>query len=333
MEAFGHLYGHIETFHGHKSEILKRWMASPPVGDILREHGFTTEFFAQHFGMKVIEYALGNIEGSRRPGECPVISVMVIMFQKRGIPLPDIFMICAQLKNTLLHYALDEKMLTPEVLKEICTLMDCNFAGVIRDYIARKYGDTAAAPGTGTPPVEAAAPLPAAGRESVPEITVSAASEADPKRTTSAAEYMGEVDIDMEMIDELIELEHEALGHLEREEELNEATKEGVVSLFEQYSRILNMMIEFNELAYTLNLLKNLLNETDPEQLDNMNKTAILSYITAIINDLNHWRTTVFIDQSADDIHYLDKTLLSSIAQLEIMLRPPEEEEDAIEFF
>ena len=46
------------------------------------------------------------------------------------------------------------------------------------------------------------------------------------------------------------------------------------------------------------------------------------------------WRTSVFMEKSAEDIHYLDKTLLSSIAQLQILLSPPDANEtEEIEFF
>jgi hypothetical protein len=57
-------------------------------------------------------------------------------------------------------------------------------------------------------------------------------------------------------------------------------------------------------------------------------------YIKAIISDLSMWRVGVFIDKNADDIHYLDKTLLSSITQLQIMLSPQTDAHIAeVEFF
>ncbi|MBN2895794.1 MAG: hypothetical protein JXK05_07915 [Campylobacterales bacterium] len=35
---------------------------------------------------------------------------------------------------------------------------------------------------------------------------------------------------------------------------------------------------------------------------------------------LQSWKRTVFVTREAEDIHYLDKTFLSSIAQLQMML-------------
>lgn len=57
-------------------------------------------------------------------------------------------------------------------------------------------------------------------------------------------------------------------------------------------------------------------------------------YLKAIISDLQSWRMAIFITMEAEDIHYLDKTLMSSIVQIQMTLMPQEEaQEDEIKFF
>jgi two-component system chemotaxis response regulator CheY len=75
--------------------------------------------------------------------------------------------------------------------------------------------------------------------------------------------------------------------------------------------------------------------ETTPVESISVDNCGVVSiYIKAIIDDLSMWRRSVFVDQSAEDIHYLDKTLLSSIAQLQITLSQGEGAmTDEIEFF
>lgn len=323
-QGFGHLFEHIELLEAAQHSILERWMGRSDVRSALRRNGIGPEFFGRHFGSRVIAYALGVVTGEQRLGNCPVIGVMLAIFREKEIPLADLFVVCVQLKNTFIDFALEEGILTRELFDEIASLLDRNFEGVIREYLAPT--DT---PLTCSIVWEKPAPESAPRAAATPDVaTVQAAA------VTSAAEYAREVEIDMEIIDELIELEHEAIGHLELYEELGGRTKEHVVSLFLQYARILNMMLEFQQLAFALNMLRELLEKTEIETLEASNKNGIVIYIKAIIDDLSHWRNAVFLEKSAADIHYLDKTLLSSIAQLEIMLLPSEgEDDDAIEFF
>ncbi len=328
-QGFVHLFEHIELLEAAQQQILERWMERSDVRSALRRNGIGPEFFGRHFGSRVIAYALGVVTGEQRLGNCPVISVMLAIFREKEIPLADLFVVCVQLKNTFLDFALEQGILTREVLEEIAALLDHNFEGVIKEYL-----NPTDIPLTCSIVWEKPTPQPASSAAQTPSIATPRSASPETTAVTSAAEYAREVEMDMEMIDELIELEHEAIGHLELFEDLGGRTKEHVVTLFLQYARILNMMLEFQQLAFALNMLRELLEKTEIESLEASNRSGIVIYVKAIIDDLSHWRNAVFIEKSADDIHYLDKTLLSSIAQLEIMLLPNEgEDDDAIEFF
>lgn len=313
---FEHLCHHVELLTEETPTILQAWIERPNVRRTLKQNGLNPQFFGKHFGARVIAYALGVIKGEEYLGGCPVINVMLAIFKEKKISLADLFVICVQLKNTMLDFAYDRNFLTREVLDEICEVFDHNLEGVVRDYLVDDRRSFIATPaGTAKDATLYPTHMPS-------------------YRVTSAAEYAGEVDVDMEMIDELIELEHEAVGTLELFDDLGVRAKENVLNLFVQYARVLNMMLEFQQLASALNMLRELLEQTDTDAMEASIRSVIVTYIKAIIDDLAHWRTSVFIDKNAEDIHYLDKTLLSSIAQLEIMLLPSEESgDDAIEFF
>ncbi|MBD3825231.1 MAG: hypothetical protein IE916_12115, partial [Epsilonproteobacteria bacterium] len=66
--------------------------------------------------------------------------------QKKSIPLSDVFIICVHFKNALLYYALECKILTAEMLKEIASLVDFNFEGVITQYVGLYYNDYSLTP-------------------------------------------------------------------------------------------------------------------------------------------------------------------------------------------
>ncbi|MBD3825096.1 MAG: hypothetical protein IE916_11400 [Epsilonproteobacteria bacterium] len=94
------------------------------------------------------------------------------------------------------------------------------------------------------------------------------------------------------------------------------------------------MMYEFQELAYSLTILRELLEKFDLEGSEKETHYMIYIYLKAIISDLQSWRLAVFITKQAEDIHYLDKSLLSSITQLQMTMMPTTQDtQEEIEFF
>ena len=57
--------------------------------------------------------------------------------------------------------------------------------------------------------------------------------------------------------------------------------------------------------------------------------------LTNMVSDLASWRKTIFIDRQANDVHYLDSSLLSSCLQIEMIFNENEieEEDDGLELF
>jgi len=125
------------------------------------------------------------------------------------------------------------------------------------------------------------------------------------------------------MIHELDELESDTLNAIYASDEtIDRHSLDEAAQLFEQYAKVLYSMYEFEELAYTLTILKELLISTELSGITEETNYMITIYLKAIINDLQSWRMGIFITKEAEDIHYLDKTLLSSVAQLQITLMP-----------
>ncbi|MEA1983879.1 MAG: hypothetical protein U9N39_10075 [Campylobacterota bacterium] len=207
------------------------------------------------------------------------------------------------------------------MIQEICILMDYNFEGVIKEYVELYYNDKYK------------------DEEYIiknkPETkTLKNSLGLEEQKHTSASIYLQEIELDMEMIDELDELESDTLNAIDLDETIHQNSLLEASRLFEQYAKVLNSMYEFEELAYTLTILTELLISTDIQSLQEDTKYMISIYLKAIISDLQSWRMSIFITNEAEDIHYLDKTLLSSIAQLQITLMPQDEKQiEEVEFF
>ena len=318
---FPRLNKEILLIEKNKEVILDKWLSYEIVQETLCINDFKIDFFREKFASKVFDFAVGVVKSENTVGDCPVIGVMLMLFKKKHIPLADVFMICVHLKNALLHFTYQNKILDDHVIEEIAVLMDYNFNGVIKEYTYLYYHDeykTRHCTLTDEEPVSL-------GQTDTLLENI---------ETTSALTYLQEVDLDTEMIAELSELESDTLNAIDEDETITQNSLYESAHLFEQYAKVLNMMLEFEELEYTLGILKELLQNTEYHSLNEDDKNMITIYLKAIISDLQSWRISVFVTHEAEDIHYLDKTLMSSIAQLQITLMPQNEaQEDEVEFF
>jgi len=320
---FTNLHKHIELIESNKDTILTTWMEYEVVKKKLSLNTIEIDFFQEKFAAKVFDFSISIVKKENELGNYPVIGVMLMLFKKKNIPLSDIYMICVHFENSLLHFAYKNSILNNKVIKAITNLTDYNLEGVIKEYVAIYYKDIREEPVS--KPKASKKKISTPATKSLKQTTSS---------HTSAIEYFKDVVIERDIVDELDELENDTINAIDSQLELDQNSLYESANLFEQYAKVLNMMYEFDELAYTLTLLKELLNNVDLNNLSNDTKHMVNIYLKAIINDLHAWRMSIFIHQDAQDIHYLDKTLLSSIAQIRITLSPSETtDDDEVEFF
>lgn len=131
----------------------------------------------------------------------------------------------------------------------------------------------------------------------------------------SAGDFVDKEGIDEGIIDELGDIleEYYAIAESEFNEEYLEKYKE----ILQKFISIFEYSIEFKDLAYGL---EKLLTFLDKNILNDENKEFIKMLLDSVMEDLNKFYQTVFVEKSAVDIHYLDASLLANIAQIEIML-------------
>ena len=114
-------------------------------------------------------------------------------------------------------------------------------------------------------------------------------------------------------------------------EETSRANLLEITMLLEKYAHTIKLMQEFDELAQALFSTCDVLNNV--EEFDAHAIETMRVFLESIFEDLSSWRTTIFQDKIAQDIHYLDASLFSSCLQLELSLTQAEVPEEDIEFF
>jgi len=94
-----------------------------------------------------------------------------------------------------------------------------------------------------------------------------------------------------------------------------------IVELLKQYSIFLNNFVDFYELSTSLNLLSELLENSNFDLLQQEHKEFISLFIKAILQDLLDWKEHVFIVQDAVDVFYINASILNSCIQLESYIK------------
>lgn len=306
---FDYLKSRFFEFASCKNEIVENWVKDEIVLPRLKHNGISPKFFADHFAGRIIDYALGVVSGEKPIGNCPVVHIMLQMFKEKDIPLNDIFIICAGLKNEILRILLDKNMLTQESINEVVFFMDKNFEGVLKEYLYEEL------------------------------INIEQSEEQEHKskeirRIISAVEYIDEVSVDSNDLDEMRELEDEAIAAMANEEFLSESGRDKFIKAANKYSKILSYLLEFGGLGYSLGMLSEIIAECNINTLCEQTRKRLPIFCGAIIEDLQTWRIAVFENADAKDIHWMDDGFLSSISQLQVMLMPNiDDNDDELELF
>ena len=125
----------------------------------------------------------------------------------------------------------------------------------------------------------------------------------------------------MEELQELSELDQE-IGEALAEFEIKPSVPEAVrlADYFSRYASTISLLFEFEDLAYSVKSLAQILSQVTEENLAAGKGEKLAILINGFARDLENWRTTIFIDKSTRDIHYLDSSLFSSCLQIEAAL-------------
>lgn len=286
--------------------IVTAWVNSELAAEKFKQNTINRKFFARHFGIRVIGHLLNVIKGTVKPGQCPVMTVMLVFFKEKQIPLSDIFIICSSLRERLVEYFMERGELSQGLYRELSFLIDRNFEGVIREYF-----DICIYPhALSQTPEESQG---AAARIERPV-------KAGEGTRISAKEFLENNAVQQDDIDELSDLVQDVETLLFDRETLDAESFETLKTLFEKYTYIVDGFYEFQELGYSLSVLVGLLSSIRFGDIAPEDHKKVLAFFDSISSDLNSWRKNIFVEQSAIDINYLDDSLLSSIAMFEVLL-------------
>ena len=149
----------------------------------------------------------------------------------------------------------------------------------------------------------------------------------------SSKEYNEELDeYTLTEIQELDEIEYEIHDLISELQDKKQDSLHKIVLRLLKFATVLNKLMEFKELSFSISSLSDLLDKQNIVELDESTYKKMLLFLENITIDLSSWRRIVFIEQSANDIHYMDSSLFSSILQLELIFNTDQEHENEDDF-
>jgi hypothetical protein len=207
-------------------------------------------------------------------------------------------------KELMLGWLQENKKLDANDLERWHLKMDTFF-----DYLRRTYP----APGHETP---------VAPGEEMPDLKamVRHIHEEQVRNKIAAPDFLAGFDFDTTIIDELADVESETLDMLYKKSQLDQEVLKKVEKLLLDYALLLDNTYEFKELAFALSNLCEVLGRSHESATAAGTQKKVRLFLDGILSDLQRWRGNVFITRDALDVHYLDASLFSSIAQLDVLL-------------
>ncbi|MEA2100713.1 MAG: response regulator [Campylobacterota bacterium] len=154
----------------------------------------------------------------------------------------------------------------------------------------------------------------------------------------TAKELIEQIDhIDLQELQELHDLDSDLYDSMEKFENGDFNELMGISKLLERYAGTIYPVVEFENLYVAIYSLAKQLASIDFSTVNETKYTMFFLYLRSIREDLAGWRKHVFVEQTTNDIHYLDASLISTALQLEVLISENsddiESDEDDLEFF
>lgn len=134
-----HLSSTLTLFVDAKEEIVKQWVEYPSPHEVLLHHGIDTETFRELFAGSVFDYFIEVIRGTQEIGDCPVMATFLNFLKDRDVTSAELFVICSHFRKAMIDFTYINGIDNRELIDEISSVFDLNFAGVLKMYSERIY--------------------------------------------------------------------------------------------------------------------------------------------------------------------------------------------------
>lgn len=133
----------------------------------------------------------------------------------------------------------------------------------------------------------------------------------------SSSKYFETHEISPTIIEKFLELDDRLEDLFYDSDSISQDEIDLLASIFEGYVSSLNHLYVFTNLAYVLQALTSIIKSLDIYVMDDEFKKKMFDFLITVSKDLVKWASIVLIEKEANDIHYLESSLMSSVQEFQ----------------
>lgn len=321
----------VDDYDKVTKELSSKWIERKRVSETLKRYNISGNFFKKYFGRKIYEYFIGVIREEKEAGNCPYIHIFLRFCSDKNIQLHEIYMICSELKNVVVHHYIQNiyHAGNTDAYWQIVDLWDANFSGVIEEFITSDYTVTETIEETGT------------------EATILSSERLADIRFNDHQHYDSNYLFEMLSVDTVDKIEQfvENLDEMlltlyELEEALPEESLQlmkKIVVVINDFHELVDTFVVFPVVVRTFNNLSKFLSQIKRDAYQKQDRKEVLvAHLIGLFKDLEQWINIVFIQKAAKDVHYLDASFANNVAEIESIFNEKTivtQDDDSLEFF
>lgn len=115
----------------HKIEIAKVWTDKPSVKEIFDNHNINSEYFINHFALKIIDNFTDVLNGSKSVGNCPEMDNFIKFMFDQKITAKEIFLIFMGFRRSLFRFLTTNELIEAKdkwLIEALSELFDKNLS-------------------------------------------------------------------------------------------------------------------------------------------------------------------------------------------------------------
>lgn len=309
-----HFFHELET---QQEAVIHDWISNSHVIAAFEVFEIPVDFFRRFFAWRIVDYLIESGMGRKPIGDCPAMAVMLQFFRNHTIPIDLLYSICATLRNDIIIRLIKSQHNSAEAYRHVIHIFDANFKRLIQDYTKALCHSCM----TKTPrrSKKLASPTPTSSDDTadISNISNEALGISTSGSTVSAKEFFEKHDVESEDILELCSLEEMIRDTIYSMEYSQNLARDFLTLMenFRKFGTVIFYFEEFNDISKVLNDMGNLLEKGLELNLIEETILQILVLLEGLINDLHKWAQEIFIQKCAEDIHYLDNSIIASANQ------------------
>ena len=124
----------IEKIEKDKISIIRTWISSPTVIEIIDEYSIDKDLFIKRYAFGVIENYIRFVRKKEKVDDCPIVMDFIKYLKKQNIKYKEFFLLYSSFKRALVEFAVKLNIQSIELIEEIEYYFEENFSDILDIY-------------------------------------------------------------------------------------------------------------------------------------------------------------------------------------------------------